>query len=140
MFEQYILSILGLWVIIMTIMVQQMVSVIAHRKQGNFIPGKMNKELGHESFVFRSNRTFMNSLENVTQFVVPALLAMCLGVFNITLAIIVWIFAIARIGHMVAYYKDARTTNPTPKSYFFILGFLTNFVLMIVLLVQIFTM
>jgi uncharacterized MAPEG superfamily protein len=140
MLQEYMLSFLGLWLIIMTIMVQQFIAVLAHRKQKTFVPGKLSEKLGHESFVFRSNRTFMNSQENIVQFIVPAVMAMFLGVFNITLAIIVWVYAIARIGHMVAYYKDTRTTNPTPKSYFFLLGFVANLVLMVALLIQIFTM
>lgn len=140
MLQEYMLSFLGLWVIIMTVIVQQFVAVIAHRKQGKFVPGKMDKSLGHESFVFRSNRTFMNSLENVGQFIIPAVLAMFLGLFNMTLAIVIWIFAIARIGHMVAYYKDTSTNNPTLKSYFFMLGIFANIVLMFALLLQIFTL
>lgn len=140
MFQEYLLTFLGLWVIAATIISQQVIAVMAHRKQGNFIPGKMNKELGHESFVFRSDRAFKNSLENIVQFIIPVFIGMALGVFNITLAILVWIFAIVRIGHMVAYYKDTSTDNPTLKSYFFIAGFLTNVLLMLVILIQIFTM
>lgn len=140
MLHEYMLSFLGLWVIVATIIAQQFIAIFAHRKSGSFVPGKINKELGHESFVFRSDRTFKNSLENIVQFIVPVFLAMMLGVYNITLAILIWAFAIARIGHMVSYYKDERTTNPTPKSYFFLAGAVVNILLMLVILIQIFTM
>lgn len=140
MFQEYMLSFLGLWVIIATIIIQQIVAVVAHRKQKKMVPGVLNNKLSHDSFVFRSHRTFHNSLENVIPFVVPVFMAMYLGVFNLTLAIIVWIFAIARIIHMVLYYKIATEKNPSPRSYFFILGFLMNIVLMVAILIQIFTM
>lgn len=135
MFEEYMLSFLGLWVIIITVMIQQFVAIKAALKKGDFVPGQIAKGLDSESFVFRSNRTFMNSLENLVQFVIPVIIAMHLGIFNMTLAIIVWLFAIVRIGHMVAYYKNAAI-----KKYFFLLGFIFNVILMIMIAIQIFTL
>ena len=73
MFSVYTYSIAGLLVICLTVFVQNIVAAIAHRKQSTYIPGKVSEELSHDSFVFRSHRTFHNSLENVHQFTLPAL-------------------------------------------------------------------
>lgn len=140
MFEQYILAILGLWIVVMTIIVQQFVAVYVNRKSGKFIPGKFDDTLGPESFIFRSERTFRNSLENIIPFLMAAILAMFIDLNNLTLAFFVWVFAISRIGHMVAYYKSTSDKNPSAKSYFFIVGILSTVILMLANLVQIFTM
>lgn len=140
MFEQYILTFLALWLIIMTIIVQQFTAIFVNRKYGKFVPGKFDNDLGPESFIFRSDRTFKNSLENIVQFIVPVILAIHLDVNNMALAAIVWIYAIARIGHMIAYYRSTSSKNPSAKSYFFLLGVLMNVILMVMVLVQIFTM
>jgi glutathione S-transferase len=140
MFGEYILSFLGLWVLIAMIIVQQFVYMKSKFKSDNAVSGIDDESLGHESFLFRSNRTFRNSLENILQFVLPVFIAMALGVFNITLAIVVWLYVFARIGHMVCYYKITTNKNPSPKSYFFLFGLFINVILMLIILVQIFTM
>ena len=61
MFEEYLASFWGLIVILFTIFVQGLVASIAHRKQSLYVPGIIDGGLGHESFVFRSHRTLLNS-------------------------------------------------------------------------------
>ena len=65
MFAVYTYSIAGLLVISLTVFVQNIVAAVAHRKQSHYIPGKVSEELSHDSFVFRSHRTFHNSIENL---------------------------------------------------------------------------
>tara|TARA_Y100000768_G_scaffold386129_1_gene373795 strand:+ start:1988 stop:2419 length:432 start_codon:yes stop_codon:yes gene_type:complete len=132
MFEAYQSSLLGLWVILATMVIQAMVAVRMHRRQeGGYMPGILKPSLDHSSIVFRTHRTFQNSLENIIPLLGMALIAILSGYGSFKLSIIVWIYAIARIIHMILYYKIATMKNPSPRSIFWAIGFLTNFYLMI---------
>ena len=131
MFLTYGVSIWGLWLIGLTVVIQGVVAAVAHRQQSHYIPGKIDDKLSHDSFVFRSHRTFHNSLENLTPFLLPALLAIFVGVAPVTLAAIVWTYAIARLVHMVLFYAIATEKNPSPRSYFYGIGLLATLALYI---------
>jgi len=133
MLVTYSFAIWGLWLILMTVFVQAMVASVAHRKQKHYVPGIVDDKLSHESFVFRSNRTFLNSHENLLMMFGPALLGMLVGMDAYWLGILVWIYAIARVLHMALYYALATEANPSPRTYFFIVGFVANLVLLIML-------
>jgi uncharacterized MAPEG superfamily protein len=137
-FADYQTALLGLLFIIATIYVQGLIAIRAHRKQTHMIPGVVSDELGHESFVFRSHRTHQNSLENIVQFALPVFIGLFAGVNAFWLAVVVWIYALARLAHMVLYYKIATEKNPSPRSYFYMVGFLTNFVLIVMVAVALF--
>ena len=132
MFEAYQSSLLGLWVILATMVVQAMIAVRMHRRQeGGYMPGILKPSLDHSSIVFRTHRTFQNSLENIIPLLGMALIAILSGYGSFKLSIIVWIYAIARIIYMILYYKIATKKNPSPRSIFWAIGFLTNLYLMI---------
>ena len=132
MFEAYQSSLLGLWVILATMVIQAMVAVRMHRRQeGGYMPGILKPSLDHSSIVFRTHRTFQNSLENIIPLLGMALIAILSGYGSFKLSIIVWIYAIARIIYMILYYKIATKKNPSPRSIFWAIGFLTNLYLMI---------
>ena len=123
---------LGLWLILATIIVQAMVAIRVHRRQkGGYKVGVIKPELGQSSIVFRAHRTFQNSLENITPLLGMVIIAALIGYSSFKLSIIVWVYAIARIIHMILYYKIATDKNPSPRSIFWAIGFLTNFYLMI---------
>ncbi|WP_417666194.1 MAPEG family protein [Pseudidiomarina sp.] len=121
----------GLWVILTTVMVQWIIASGAKAKQAGAVPGKIDETLGHNSFVFRAHRTFHNSLENVPFFIAAAFLAIFVGVDSQWFAISVWAFAFARIVHMLLYYGIATERNPSPRSYFFIIGVIANIVVLV---------
>ena len=129
----YSFTIWGLWLISMTVFIQYNVAAIAHRTQRHYVPGIVDDKLSHESFVFRSHRTFLNSHENLLMMFGPALLGMLVGMDAFWLGVLVWVYAIARILHMVLYYVVATEANPSPRSYFFIVGYAANLVLLIML-------
>lgn len=129
MFEAYQSALAGVWVILTTIVVQAFVASFAHRKQSVYVPGIVDPKLGHESFVFRSDRTFRNSLENIIPMLGMALLAVFVGANPSWVAGTVWTYAIARIIHMSLYYKIATEKNPSPRSYFYLIAMLSNVVL-----------
>ena len=126
MTDIYWWAIAGLVVITLTVFIQGLVAAMSHASKSNAVPGKLADDLSHESFEFRSHRTFHNSLENLSAFVIPAILAMFVGLNPATLAAIVWVYAVARILHMVLYYAIATEKNPSPRSYFFLAGWLAN--------------
>lgn len=130
MLDQYLLGFWGLLFILFTLLLQTMVATVAHRKQSQYIPGIVNETLGHDSFVFRSHRTFQNSLENAPLMFSMAVLAILVGLNPVWLAATVWTFAIARFVHMVLYYVIATERNPSPRSFFYAIALLSNLVLL----------
>ena len=132
MFDVYNSSLLGIWLILATIVVQAVVAVRVHRRQsGGYSPGVIKPELGQSSIVFRAHRTFQNSLENIIPVLGMAIIAMLSGYDAFKLSIIVWTYAISRIIHMILYYKIATDKNPSPRSIFWAIGFLASFYLLI---------
>ena len=120
--ETYALSLVGLWLILTTITLQAIIATGAHRRQSKMVPGIVDPALSHDSFVFRSDRTFRNSLENIAPFFGLSVLAMIAGFSPDRLAIVIWVYALARLFHMILYYRIATEKNPSPRSYFFIIG------------------
>ncbi len=58
-------SLIGLWFILATIVVQAMVLIRVHRRQPGYKVGVIDPSLGQESLFFRAHRTFWNSMENI---------------------------------------------------------------------------
>ena len=132
MLEVYQCSLLGLWLILSTIIIQSMVAARVHRRQkGGYMPGIIKPELNHSSIVFRTYRTFQNSIENAIPILGMSVIAMMSEYSAYKLSIIIWVYAVARILHMVLYYKIETKKNPSPRSIFWAVGFLANFYLMI---------
>ena len=132
MLEVYQYSLLGLWLILSTIIIQSIVAVRVHRRQeGGYMPGIIKPELNHSSIVFRTYRTFQNSIENAIPILGMSVIAMLSEYSAYKLSIIIWVYAIARIIHMALYYKIATNKNPSPRSIFWAIGFLANFYLMV---------
>jgi uncharacterized MAPEG superfamily protein len=134
--EQYLLSFWGLLLVIFTMLLQTLVATGAHRKQQQYVPGIVDENLGHGSFVFRSHRTFQNSLENAPLMLATAFLAILAGLNPAWLAATVWTFAIARFIHMVLYYAISTEKNPSPRSYFYAIALLSNLVLVVMLAIH----
>lgn len=118
------LTILAL--LLLMVFLQSMIATVAHRKQNRMIPGIVDEKLDHHSFVFRSHRTFHNSLENVPLFIFTALVAINLGVEASALYWTSLVFFVARAIHMVLFYKIATNKNPSPRSYFYVIGLLAQ--------------
>ena len=129
MLEPYTTSLIGLWLVLTTITLQAIVATGAHRRQSKMVPGIIDSTLSHDSFVFRSDRTFRNSLENIVPFFGLSVLAMLAGFNAERLAIVVGTYALARLFHMILYYRIATEKNPSPRSYFYMVGLLATFYL-----------
>ncbi|GAA0300961.1 hypothetical protein GCM10009128_20130 [Psychrosphaera haliotis] len=122
MFEQYTHVLFVVLSLIAMVLIQQLIATVAHRKQSEYIPGVVSAELDHFSFVFRSNRTFLNSLENVPVFILSVIIAIMVGVTPQHLLNVTIVFFIARLVHMVLFYAIATNKNPSPRSYFYMIG------------------
>ena len=127
--ETYATSLIGLWLVLTTITLQAVIATGAHRRQSEMVPGIIDTALSHDSFVFRSDRTFRNSLENLAPFFGLSVLAMIAGFSPVRLAIVIWVYALARLLHMILYYRIATEKNPSPRSYFYMVGLLATFYL-----------
>lgn len=130
MLEAYTSALLGVWVILLTVFIQGMVASVAHRRQSRYVPGIVDHQLSHKSFVFRSHRTFMNSQENLVLMLGTAMVSMLAGVDARWVAGAVWVYAIARLVHMWLYYVIATEANPSPRTYFFMIGLIANLALL----------
>lgn len=123
---------LGLLVYLITLVVQALVAASTKASQQGAVPGKMDPSLSHSSFVYRSNRTFMNSLENFPAFIGAAFLAVFVGADAFWVGTLIWVFVVSRIIHMALYYVIATEKNPSPRSYFFLIGVVANIALLVV--------
>ncbi|WNJ97934.1 MAPEG family protein [Vibrio ruber] len=129
--DLYTASFWGILVMLLTWLIQGLVASTAKASQKGAVPGKIDQSLSHDSFVFRSHRTFMNSLENLPIMLGTSFLAVLMGANVFWTGVFIWVFAGARIVHMVLYYAIATETNPSPRSYFFLLGLLSNICLLV---------
>ncbi len=121
----------GLSLIIATLLAQSFIAAIVKAKQPGAIPGKMSSSLSHNSFVFRSNRCMANSLENASMMLATVFLAVLAGASPKWVGIYTLTFAFARIIHMALYYAIATEKNPSPRSYFYLIGFISNVALLV---------
>ena len=134
--EIYQITFIGLWLILTTIVVQAIIMVGAHRAEKDYKVGKIDPDLGQESFFFRSHRAFWNSLENIVPFLGMSIIAILADYNAFKLGIVVWIYAISRIIHMLLYYYIATEKNPSPRSYFYGFGLLSTIYLVVDLLIH----
>jgi uncharacterized MAPEG superfamily protein len=128
--NDYLASFWAIAAIILLLLIQWLVATKAKTKQKGAIPGKIDPSLGHESFVFRAHRTYMNTLENIPMMLGASFLAILIGANAFWTAIFIWVFVASRLMHMILYYVIATEKNPSPRTYFFSLGLFSNICLL----------
>jgi len=121
------------FVYLIMLLIQWSVATVSKAKQPNAVPGKLENNLSHDSFVFRAHRTFHNSLENSPLFIGTVLLAFAMNYQGTWFAVCMWIYVLARIVHMALYYGIATEKNPSPRSYFFIISVFANLIMLVVI-------
>tara|TARA_B100000809_G_scaffold129274_1_gene127242 strand:+ start:260 stop:676 length:417 start_codon:yes stop_codon:yes gene_type:complete len=131
MFDTQTVALLGILIIILTVVIQSLIAAISKAAEPGAIPGKIDISLTHSSFVFRANRTFANSLENIAVMLGASFLAIFVGVDAFWTGLIIWIMAVSRIIHMVLYYSISTEKNPSPRSYFYLISLIANILLII---------
>ena len=63
------------------------------------------------NLLYRIDRVHMNAVEALTPFVVPAVLAMMVGVRPATLATLVWIYITIRLIHVAVYLRGGNAAK-----------------------------
>ncbi|MBU3002529.1 MAPEG family protein [Paraglaciecola arctica] len=115
------------------VFIQWLVATFSKANQPEAVPGKLSEDLSHDSFVFRAHRTFHNTLENSALFIGSVLFAFSLNYQSPLFAIAVWIYVFARLIHMALYYAIATEKNPSPRTYFFLIGLLANVFILVLI-------
>jgi uncharacterized MAPEG superfamily protein len=64
-----------------------------------------------DNLLYRIDRVHMNAVEALTPFIVPALLAMMVGVRPATLATLVWIYSAIRLIHVAVYLRGGNAAK-----------------------------
>jgi uncharacterized MAPEG superfamily protein len=124
---------LAFYLYLLLLLLQWGVATFSKAKLPNAIPGKLDTQLSHDSFVFRASRTFANSLENSALFVGTTLFAFSINFQSVFFTLCIWIYLVARVVHMFLYYNIATEENPSPRTYFFLIGLLANIVMLLLL-------
>ncbi len=132
MFNDYSLTWWGLALILATLIAQSLIAAFVKAKQPGAIPGKY-PESSHESFVFRANRCIANSMENTTIMLATIFAALFIQVSDTWLGVYTMTYAVARLFHMVLYYAIATEKNPSPRSYFYLIGLICNIALLVLI-------
>ncbi len=65
----------------------------------------------NDNLLYRIDRVHMNTVEALTPFVVPAVLAMMTGVGPATLATLVWIYIAIRLIHLAVYLRGGNAAK-----------------------------
>lgn len=127
--NDYRFALLGVGAILLLVMVQWLIASGRKAKQPGAIPGKPPSQLSQQDFTFRAWRTHQNTLENLGTMLGGSFFAMLAGASVAWVTSLVWVMVIARLLHMALYYAIATDKNPSPRSYFFMLGWVANLTL-----------
>ena len=64
-----------------------------------------------DNLLYRIDRVHLNAVEALPPFVVPALLAMMVGIRPVTLATLVWIYVAIRLIHVAVYLRGGKAAK-----------------------------
>jgi uncharacterized MAPEG superfamily protein len=67
--------------------------------------------LDDDNLLYRIDRVHLNAVEALPPFVVPALLAMMVGIRPVTLATLVWIYVAIRLIHVAVYLQGGKAAK-----------------------------
>ncbi|GAB5382638.1 MAG: hypothetical protein Alis3KO_30330 [Aliiglaciecola sp.] len=138
MIESTVSSFWAFYLYLIMLLIQWAIATVSKAKLPTAVPGKIDDELSHDSFAFRAHRTFQNSLENSVLFVGAVILAFALGMNSWLFTLCMWIYVLARTGHMALYYLIATEKNPSPRTYFFLISLLANILMLALICIRMF--
>lgn len=83
--------------------------------------------------LYRIDRARMNSVEALAPFVVPAVLAMMVGVAPVILAVLVWVHIAIRLVHLAVYLRGGNAAKGgSIRTVLYVAGALVTIVLIVV--------
>ena len=124
---------LAFYLYLLMMLAQWAVATFSKANSADSTPGKLDDNLSHGSFVFRAHRTFHNTLENSPLFISSVFLASIVSFQSTIFTLCVWLYLLARLIHMALYYAVATEKNPSPRSYFFLIGVIANVIMLVLL-------
>jgi uncharacterized MAPEG superfamily protein len=85
-----------------------------------------------ENLLYRIDRVHMNSVEALTPFVVPAVLAMLVGVGSSTLSVLVWTHVAIRLVHSAIYLRGGNAAKGgSVRTILYVSGALVTLILIV---------
>jgi uncharacterized MAPEG superfamily protein len=85
------------------------------------------------NLLYRIDRVHMNSVEALAPFVVPAVLAMMVGVGPTTLAALIWVYVAIRLAHVVIYLRGGNAAKGgSIRTILYVSGALVTLILIVV--------
>ena len=89
--------------------------------------------LDDDNLLYRIDRVHLNTVEALTPFVVPAVLAMMTGVGPATLATLVWIYIAIRLIHLAVYLRGGNAAKGgSIRTILYVSGALVTIILIVV--------
>lgn len=86
-----------------------------------------------DNLLYRIDRAHMNSVEALAPFVVPAVLAIMVGVTPTMLAVLIWIYAALRLVHLAVYLRGGDAAKGgSLRTILYVAGALVTIVLIFV--------
>jgi uncharacterized MAPEG superfamily protein len=86
-----------------------------------------------DNLLYRIDRVHLNSVEALAPFVVPAVLAMLVGVGPATLAVLVWLHVAIRLLHLIVYLRGGNAARGgSVRTVLYVSGALVAAVLIVV--------
>ncbi|MGN6768969.1 MAG: MAPEG family protein [Rhizobiaceae bacterium] len=83
--------------------------------------------------LYRIDRAHMNSVEALAPFVVPAVLAMMVGVAPVMLAVLVWVYTLIRLAHLAVYLRGGNAAKGgSVRTILYVAGALVTVILIVV--------
>ena len=129
--ETYWLSILGLLALCLL-----SVALAVYSGSSKGFAGKLSGPVipaDDDNRLYRIDRVHMNSVEALAPFVVPAVLAMMVGVGPATLAVLVWAHLAIRLIHMVIYLRGGNAAKGgSVRTILYVSGAVVTLVLILV--------
>jgi uncharacterized MAPEG superfamily protein len=89
--------------------------------------------LDDDNLLYRIDRVHLNTVEALPPFVVPAVLAMMVGVGPATLATLVWVYTAIRLVHVAVYLRGGNAAKGgSIRTVLYVSGALVTIVLIVV--------
>ena len=129
--EAYTLSIVGMLALCLASVLLAVLSGYSKGRAGALSGPVLPADDGNT--LYRIDRVHMNSVEALAPFVVPAVLAMMVGVRPITLAVLVWVHVAIRLLHLVIYLLGGNAAKGgSVRTILYVSGALVTLILVVV--------
>ncbi|MGD9878866.1 MAG: MAPEG family protein [Reyranella sp.] len=129
--EAYTLSVIGVLALCLLSLLLAIYSGVSKGRAGALSGPLLPADDGNS--LYRIDRVHMNSVEALAPFVVPAVLAMMVGVRPATLAVLIWLHVAIRLAHLAVYLRGGNAAKGgSLRTVLYVSGALVTLVLVVV--------